>query len=493
MSGSCIVAPGYLIADGETLTEAKLRQMAQPTVSVAAGSITDAELNLPAVTAALGTNTRPNLLTNGNFAEPRWAANSISCAAGEETWNAEAWVAKPAGGAVTFAKSTEVPMNALSLHSAEIGGATGVTTCQLGQNIERALSGTLARKVTFSAWIYNNTGASATPQVVLATADTANDWTSLTVQDTTNLTPCPNVTWTKVTAVLDCTTLPNIGYGLRIAVQFPSGSLDSSGKKWNLAQAKLEAGETATDPEPDTQWPRQQAVAGTAAGLVIQNNATNPTYQVDVAADELILKDFRGYAVAVSGLSKTADLTLSGLDGLDTGSGATSTWYYVWAVSDGVDHRVLLSASATAPTLPAGYLYKARLGAVYNGSDNTLATMYQRGRRVFIERTLVFTSKGPTTANTFQSESLAAIVPPIACFAFGTAGTSVEHAPTLAVAANGNGLGATIINGWMLEDSLLGFYGSSPFGMMLITPQTIWWTSQTTNAWHRMEITGYEI
>jgi hypothetical protein len=66
--------------------------------------------------------------------------------------------------------------------------------------------------------------------------------------------------------------------------------------------------------------------------------------------------------------SNTLDITASGALGLDTGSKAVSTWYYIYAIasSDWQTVSAIFSASATAPTLPSGYTKYRRLTAVRN-------------------------------------------------------------------------------------------------------------------------------
>ena len=73
------------------------------------------------------------------------------------------------------------------------------------------------------------------------------------------------------------------------------------------------------------------------------------------------------------------DITASGLGGLDTGSEATSTWYSVWLIGGGGSVGGLLSTSETSPTLPAGYIYKRRIGWIYNHSDNDIQAFQQTG------------------------------------------------------------------------------------------------------------------
>lgn len=68
----------------------------------------------------------------------------------------------------------------------------------------------------------------------------------------------------------------------------------------------------------------------------------------------------------------TAAITSSGANGLDTGAEAASTFYYVWGIgkSDGT-FALLLSTSASSPTMPTGYTFKRLLwGVANNGSSN---------------------------------------------------------------------------------------------------------------------------
>ena len=93
---------------------------------------------------------------------------------------------------------------------------------------------------------------------------------------------------------------------------------------------------------------------------------------VAVSASSLMLATAAGVIVPVLNLSVTASTSSTGLNGLDTGSVAASTWYNVWAVSNGTTSGVVLSLSGTAPnaaitaTYP-GYLW---LGVVRTNASS---------------------------------------------------------------------------------------------------------------------------
>jgi hypothetical protein len=109
--------------------------------------------------------------------------------------------------------------------------------------------------------------------------------------------------------------------------------------------------------------------------------ASNTT--VTVAADAVVMTDGAGnYRTAA--ISATCNLGSAGnVNQLDSGTIAIDTWYYIWAISNGTTDGTLASTSATAPTLPSGYIYKARIGAVQTvHATATLYGTWQLGRRV---------------------------------------------------------------------------------------------------------------
>ncbi len=93
----------------------------------------------------------------------------------------------------------------------------------------------------------------------------------------------------------------------------------------------------------------------------------NSTYKVVITADSIILENVSGAYIEAKSVSLTLDLSTSGVaNGLDTGSIANATWYFIWAISDGTTNASLASLSSTAPTMPSGYTYKKLLGAIRN-------------------------------------------------------------------------------------------------------------------------------
>lgn len=67
-------------------------------------------------------------------------------------------------------------------------------------------------------------------------------------------------------------------------------------------------------------------------------------------------------------------------NGLDTGARAADTWYHIWwiAKTDLSAADILFSTSATAPTMPSGWTYKRRIGAVKTDGSSNIIYFIQR-------------------------------------------------------------------------------------------------------------------
>lgn len=169
---------------------------------------------------------------------------------------------------------------------------------------------------------------------------------------------------------------------------------------------------------------RTQPVAGGFKFLRVFNTATpygdsapaTPNNQMSIVADAIMLEDVNGLAHRAMAVSLTLDVTTSGANGLDTGSVAASTWYSIWVIYNPTTNTVagLLSASATAPTMPSGYTFKARVGWNVTDGSNHFLRLIQSGR---IAQYVVGTNP-------------ASIVPLL--ISIGTVGTYSATSPTLA-------------------------------------------------------------
>lgn len=175
---------------------------------------------------------------------------------------------------------------------------------------------------------------------------------------------------------------------------------------------------------PAAQPPSMALATPSAVGLIVTNNVATPNTKIDELADFVVMTDTNGYGVAASTVSVTINFGTTGANGIDTGSQNTATWYYTYLIEkpDGTVAG-LGSASATAPTMPAGYVYKMRTGAVFsNGSTQFLRTkQYGSQARYVVSASptanlpiAISGTSGSTTTPTWTAQSLSALVPPTA-------------------------------------------------------------------------------
>lgn len=150
------------------------------------------------------------------------------------------------------------------------------------------------------------------------------------------------------------------------------------------------------------------SIVGASKNLVVKNNAPTPASKIDVTADEIILKNASRSPLLATSVSLTADITVNGANGLDTGAAASNTWYYLWAISDGASTALLLSTSSTAPTMPGAYTYKALISAVYR--TTSFRNFIQNGNHIQAAEVWQTLSNGSSTV--LASVSAANFVPP---------------------------------------------------------------------------------
>jgi hypothetical protein len=188
-----------------------------------------------------------NALINGGF--DIWQrGTSFTPTASIWTYTADRWSVYPIGASVTISRSTSLPTGATSQYSALITGNTSVTTLDFNQYLEQSIVYAYLGKVTYSAWIYNNTGSAITPVIYWGTPNSANQTlgVGITYQANDTLQSCANGAWTKVSATRDISVLTNITNGLYVDLEFASGTFNSNTKSVNIAQAQLELGSVAT-------------------------------------------------------------------------------------------------------------------------------------------------------------------------------------------------------------------------------------------------------
>lgn len=91
-------------------------------------------------------------------------------------------------------------------------------------------------------------------------------------------------------------------------------------------------------------------------------------YAGTITADVIVVESSDYKTSVIRGLNVSFNGATVGAGGLDTGVIAENAWYYIHVVYNPTSktYAGLLSLSATAPSLPAGYTQWARVGAAYS-------------------------------------------------------------------------------------------------------------------------------
>ncbi len=152
-------------------------------------------------------------------------------------------------------------------------------------------------------------------------------------------------------------------------------------------------------------------------GLQLSFSSTNPDEVVGVATGTC-MDSTRTFQIVVE-TALTASNVLAGAGGLDTGTVAASTQYFIHLIQGllkPTNQALMYSLSATAPTMPLGYEIFRCLGCIRTASDSDNLPGYWSGNGSY--RTFMFDSPLATTitagASTTDAEvPLSGLVPAI--------------------------------------------------------------------------------
>jgi len=137
--------------------------------------------------------------------------------------------------------------------------------------------------------------------------------------------------------------------------------------------------------------------------LLVKRNAGAAASKVDISWTEMYL----GW-MKTGAKSFTLDITQSGPLGLDTSTENADLWYYIWAVgkADGTVSAIL-SASSTAPTMPAGYTLKRLVSAVRNTGGDFVDFIQKNENMNFINKLIAVLTNSQTYNNSLISDGFA--------------------------------------------------------------------------------------
>lgn len=110
------------------------------------------------------------------------------------------------------------------------------------------------------------------------------------------------------------------------------------------------------------------AVSGCAKNL--RSSATGASASISISADEIVVKNALGESLTLENVAVVLNTAAVGVNGLDSGILAANTWYDRYIIYDGATPAALMCVSGNTPVLPAGYAFKAYVGAWC--TDNTV-------------------------------------------------------------------------------------------------------------------------
>jgi hypothetical protein len=202
-----------------------------------------------------------------------------------------------------------------------------------------------------------------------------------------------------------------------------------------------------------------------ATGLKITNSAGTPNTILTLTAGQIVMQTPAGLTinrsnVSLTNINITTGTITSTANGMDGEAVGTNAWLYIWAIDNGAAPAALVSAASgngLSPTMPSGYTYKCRLGAMrVDGSSNLLRTLQfgSQSQFVAVAAASTVTNIANGTAGTFSdtapvwaSVSVASFVPPtataITVIATGTYNAGSASATMVAPDANYGGASAT--------------------------------------------------
>lgn len=163
--------------------------------------------------------------------------------------------------------------------------------------------------------------------------------------------------------------------GVAILVYLVQAGVNGGNGAWILIESLGGALQVApaTQSRHAVQLSQAQDIAASSAARGSYKNLRGSTTGLSaivlVSVEEIVLKDTTGKPFLVSNFASQLSLAVAGLNGLDTGTVAASTWYSIWLISNGVTPGLVASAiptingnttlgSAVVPGLPSTALMR---------------------------------------------------------------------------------------------------------------------------------------
>lgn len=267
-----------------------------------------------------------------------------------------------AGTLAHIQRSTTVRAGARTEYCMQLDGASGVTTVNVGQVIEAVDIPRLKRTVTFSAWLYNGSGAAFTPKIYLRTPSASDNWASSAIRNGggsgEDLQECADGEWTQVRWSADISGYANIDNGLAVEMQIPSGSLIAGDlvrlAEWQLVEGDIESPVFETLPFQRTRercfWRYKRYVA-TGTGQRLANGVVN------TSTISIII--MTGFSMRATPSIDYSNLTIGVVGAALTVSSVNSVELYVDALYVTLNHSSTGAGAVSQLRLPSASDYIA--------------------------------------------------------------------------------------------------------------------------------------
>jgi hypothetical protein len=225
--------------------------------------------------------------------------------------------------------------------------------------------------------------------------------------------------------------------------------------------------------------PVVQSAAGSSAplcgamGYTVVNTGGNVNTQLTVTATTAVLVSATGGAINRASVNVNLNTANVGANGLDTGSLATSSMYYIYLIDNGSAPASLASLSSSAPALPAGYTFACRLSADYTDGSSHLGQIQTFGKRTIITGTSPFTNTTSTGTCVTAFTAVTFNLPLTAGTAFGSLAT---------VGATNSGIGTGTAGATIVRNiGVASLTNTGYFETPLAPATTIYYCSSSTN------------
>lgn len=135
-------------------------------------------------------------------------------------------------------------------------------------------------------------------------------------------------------------------------------------------------------------------------------------------ANSLVLNTTSGSQLLLTAYNESLATGTAGAGGIDTGTIAASTWYYVWAIYNQTTSTpsIIFSLQSTlaglSSHLPTGYTYALRIGSFYSDGSSHIEPFVQSGADITYTNVVNILSNGTTAEPSFSSVSTVNAVPP---------------------------------------------------------------------------------